>query len=111
MAACGESIYGTTQMDYYPYDIEWGYFTARPGKLYIHIFEEKETAYLLNIANKPIRCYRLRDGMPLTLKERTTGEGDSSWLITLPAKEADEHDQVICVEVEGDQIVFEPIRL
>lgn len=111
MALCGDSIYQTMQMDPYPYDIEWGYFTARSGKLYIHIFEEKESAYLLNIANKPKCCYRLRDKMPLTLKERTTGEGDSSWLITLPPREADEHDQVICVEVEGDRIEFEPIRL
>lgn len=110
MDQCGESIYTTVQMPVYPYDIEWGYFTARANKLYIHVFAEKETAYLLNIANKPTACYRLRDKLPLTLKERTTGEGDSSWLISLPPREADEFDQVICVEVEGETIEFEPIK-
>lgn len=110
MAKNGESIYGTKRMPLYPYDIDWGYFTAKPGKLYIHIFEEMERAYLLNIANKPLSCYRLSDKSPLTLKERVTCEGDSSWLITLPKRECDEYDQVICVEVEGDDIVFEPIR-
>ncbi len=110
MAKNGESIYGTVRMPLYPYDIEWGYFTTKPGKLYIHIFEEMDRAYLLNIANKPLACYRLSDKMPLQLKQRVTCEGDSSWLITLPKRERDEYDQVICVEVEGDEIVCEPIR-
>lgn len=106
----GQSIYGTKRLPIYPYDIDWGYFTAKEGKLFIHVFAEMETAYLLNIVNKPKKCYRLADGLPLELKERTTCEGDSSWLIKLPKREAGEIDQVICVEVEGDAITFEPIR-
>ena len=104
-----QSIYGTKALPLYPYDIEWGYFTAKKGKLFIHIFENKKEAYLLNIANKPLRCYRLSDGLPLILKERTTCEGDSSWLIRLPPREEGEIDQVICVEIEEDDVVFEPI--
>lgn len=106
----GESIYGTRALPLYPYDIDWGYFTSKKGKLYIHVFEDKTEAYLLNIANKPLRCYRLSDGLPLTLKERTTCEGDSSWLIKLPPREAGVIDEVICVEIEGDDVVFEPIK-
>lgn len=107
----GESIYGTKRMNLYPYDIDWGYFTAKPGRLYIHIFDdEMEKAYLLNIANKPLACYRLSDKKPLLLKERTTCEGDSSWLITLPEREPDEIDLVVCVEVAEEEIFFEPIR-
>ncbi len=106
----GDSIYGTKTLPIYPYDIDWGYFTAKKGKLFLHVFENKEQAYLLNIANKPIRCYRLSDGMSLTLKERVTCEGDSSWLIKLPPREADEVDQVICIELAEDDVVFEPIR-
>jgi alpha-L-fucosidase len=106
----GESIYGTQALPVYPYDIDWGYFTAKKGKLFIHIFEDMDRAYLLNIANKPRSCYRLADGMPLTLKERTTCEGDSSWLISLPPRRKDEIDQVVCVEIEENDIVFEPIK-
>ncbi|MGH0054297.1 MAG: alpha-L-fucosidase [Sphaerochaetaceae bacterium] len=106
----GESIYGTRTLPVYPYDIDWGYFTAKKNKLFIHIFETKEQAYLLNIANKPLRCYRLSDGLPLLLTQRTTCEGDSSWLIALPSREADEVDQVICVEFAEDDVIFEPIR-
>jgi len=110
MAVNGESIYGTTPVPLYPYDIDWGYFTAKPGKLYIHIFENMETAYLLNIANKPLKAYRLSDRLPLSLKERTTCEGDSSWLIKLPPRGDTEIDQVICVEIAGGLVEFEPIR-
>ncbi|HCM25525.1 MAG: hypothetical protein A2Z99_01490 [Treponema sp. GWB1_62_6] len=110
MALNGDSIYDTTPVPLYPYDIDWGYFTSKPGKLYIHIFEKMDSAYLLNIANKPLKVYRLSDGMPLSLKERTTCEGDSSWLIKLPARGGSEIDQVICVEIEGESVVFEPIR-
>jgi alpha-L-fucosidase len=110
MAANGESIYGTSPVPLYPYDIDWGYFTCKPGKLYIHVFERKDEVYLLNIANKPRKAYRLSDGAPLPIKERTTCEGDSSWLIKLPARDAAEIDLVICVEIEGDTVAFEPIR-
>jgi alpha-L-fucosidase len=110
MRDCGESIYGTRPVPVYPYDIEGMYFTARPGKLFIHIFEPKERAYLLNIANKPLRCYRLSDKLPLNLIERTTCEGDSSWLISLPPRNPDEIDLVVCVEIAEEQVEFEPIH-
>jgi len=110
MALNGESITGTSPVPLYPYDIDWGYFTGKPGKLYIHIFERMESAYLLNIANKPLKAYRLADRLPLSIKERTTCEGDSSWLIKLPDRGDGEIDQVICVEIEGDAVIFEPIR-
>ena len=110
MALNGESIIGTNPVPLYPYDIDWGYFTSKPGRLFIHIFEKMEIAYLLNIANKPLKAFRLADRLPLTLKERTTCEGDSSWLIKLPERGEKEIDQVICVEIEGDAVIFEPIR-
>ncbi|WP_332446070.1 alpha-L-fucosidase [Sphaerochaeta sp.] len=106
----GQSIYETRALPLYPYDIEWGFFTAKKGRLFIHIFEEMDRAYLLNIANKPLRCYRLSDGLELTLKERTTCEGDSSWLINLPPRQKGEIDQVVCVEIAEDFVVFEPIK-
>lgn len=105
-----QSIHGTKPVPLYPYDVEWAFFTGKSGKLYIHIFEEKETAYLLNIANKPKNCRLLCDNTVLKLKERTTCEGDSSWLITLPPRKEKEIDQVVCVEFEGEDIEFEPIR-
>lgn len=37
-------------------------------------------------------------------------EGDSSWLIKLPKNRDKDIDRVICVEVEGAELEFEPIK-
>jgi len=62
------------------------------------------------LANKPLRCYRLSDKLPLKLIERTTCEGDSSWMISLPPRNPDEIDLVVCVEIAEGQVEFEPIH-
>ncbi len=107
---CGESIYGTRPVPVYPYDIDWGYFTARPGKLYIHVFEDMPDVYLINMGNKPRRAYLLADGRPLMLRERVTCEGDHSWRILWPGEKPRDIDTVICVEIEEDEVFFEPIK-
>lgn len=106
----GESIYGAVPLPVYPYDIDWGYLTAKPYKLYIHVFEEIPDVYLLNIANRPLRATLLSTGEELTLVTRTTCEGDSSWRILWNGEKPADVDCVICVEVEEETIMFEPIR-
>ena len=110
LADNGDSIYGTVKIPLYPYDIDWGYFTFKPGKLFIHVFDDSERIYLLNIHNKPLKAYMLKDKTPLKIIERCTCEGDSSWLIKLSEHNGKDIDRVICVEVEGDKLEFEPIR-
>ncbi|MEG1514169.1 MAG: alpha-L-fucosidase [Clostridia bacterium] len=106
----GESIYGTHPVPAYPYDIDWGYFTARPGKVYIHVFDSIPDIYLINMGNVPKAAYLLADGTPLTLKERITCEGVHSWRILWPnGVQPEAIDTVVCVEVAEDQIWFEPI--
>ena len=106
----GDSIYATVPLPPYPYDIDWGYFTYKSGKLFIHVFEELDRIYLLNIHNKPLKAYILKDKTPLKVIERCTCEGDSSWLIKLPLNADKDIDRVICVEVEGGELEFEPIK-
>ncbi len=106
----GESIYGTRPVPPYPYDIDWGYFTAKPHKLYIHLFEDLPDVYLINMGNKPVSAYLLSDGTPLELRERETCEHVHSWRILLPENRPNQIDTVICVEVEEEQIWFEEIE-
>ena len=106
----GESIYGTRPVPPYPYDIDWGYFTAKPHKLYIHLFEDLPDVYLINMGNKPVSAYLLSDGTPLELRERETCEHVHSWRIFLPENRPSQIDTVICVEVEEEQIWFEEIE-
>ena len=110
LADNGDSIYGTVKIPPYPYDIDWGYFTFKPGKLFIHVFDDSQKIYLLNIYNKPLKAYMLKDKTPLKIIERCTCEGDSSWLIKLGEHDGKDIDRVICVEVEGDKLEFEPIK-
>ena len=110
LADNGDSIYGTVKIPPYPYDIDWGYFTFKPGNLFIHVFDDSQKIYLLNIYNKPLKAYMLKDKTPLKIIERCTCEGDSSWLIKLGEHDGKDIDRVICVEVEGDKLEFEPIK-
>ena len=66
--------------------------------------------FSLNIANTPKRAYILADHTPLQVVTRTTCEGDSSWRIAWPEKRMKQIDTVICVEMEEDEPIFEPIR-
>ncbi len=106
----GESIYGAQPTPMYPYDIDWGYFTCRKGKIYIHVFDDVEDVYILNIANTPLRAYILADHTPLQVITRTTCEGDPSWRIAWPEQRMKQIDTVICVEIAEDAPIFEPIR-
>lgn len=119
MRANGESIYGTSALPVYPYDLGWGYLTGRPGKIYIHVMEEIPLVQLLNIANRPKRAYLLANGQELRFDAHRTCEGDSIWYIWWPegGQEAARRqlgdaglaDVVICVEVEEEEIRFEPL--
>ena len=106
----GESIYGTRPVPTYPYDIEWGYFTAKPGKLFIHVFEDVPEIYLINMGNTPRRAYLLADATPLIVVERETCEHVHSWRIALPEGRPRAIDTVICVEVAEQEIFFEPLE-
>lgn len=105
----GESIYDTQPVPAYPYDMDWGYFTARPGRLYIHVLEKKNEIYLINMGNTPLRAFLLGDGQALPLRQRVTCEGVHSWRIPLPAGLPQALDIVICVEIAEEEVFFEPI--
>lgn len=106
----GESIYGTIPPPLYPYDIEWGLFTYRPGKLYIHVFDRKIMQFtLFNMCNKPNAAYMLKDGSLLSIKIKNFFEGGTCWTIRIPEAAPDEMDRVVCVEIEGS-LKFDPIR-
>jgi alpha-L-fucosidase len=110
MEANGDSIYETVPTALYPYDIDWGYFTSKKGKLFIHVFERKDYIYILNIQSKPLKAFILGDKTPLKVIERKTCEGDSSWRINLPKYSKDIIDLVICVDIDDDYVEFEEIR-
>ena len=109
ISANGESIYGTVPVPAYPYDIGWGYFTAKKRCLYIHVFESPDELYLINMGNRPLKASLLLDGRELALRQRLTCEGVHSWRIILPKDMPRQPDTVIRVDIEEDDVFFEPV--
>jgi len=95
----GESIYGA---DAGPLPkLPWGLCTAKPGKLYLHVFTWPKGDLELPGLNAKVKCaYRLAD------PDRTwlmLGESEGGAItVDLPAKAPDPIDSVIVLEIEGD---------
>ena len=73
LKANGEAVYGTTVS---PYGMPaWGRYTAKPGKVYAHVFDWPKDGKLelLGVKTKPVRAYLLADRKALTVEETATG--------------------------------------
>jgi alpha-L-fucosidase len=95
LAANGESIYGTTASPFKR--LAWGRCTAKPGKLYLHVFEWPSDGKLRVPGLKnPVKSAKLLAGGVLEAKN----DGDDV-LISVPEKAPDPLDTVLVVEIEG----------
>ena len=75
LATNGEAVYGTTASAYgLP---AWGRYTARPGRLYAHVFDWPKDGRLAltGVKQKPLRGLLLAGGKPLTIEQAETGGG------------------------------------
>ena len=93
----GESIYGATASPFKK--PEWGRYTSRSGKIYLHIFAWPNDGQVKVPAfeNKVAKAYLLADPMYGNLEVKSEGE---CVLIKLPARAPDPIDTVVVVEVE-----------
>lgn len=110
VTANGEAIYGTQSVDMYPYDLEWAQLTRKNYKLYVHVFRPQMRLELLNVANKVKRAYLVRDNRELICRARKICEGDSMVEVDLPAELKGQKNYAVCIELEEENPVFEPIR-
>ena len=95
MAANGEAIYGTTAS---PFDKPaWGRYTAKPGRLYAHVFDWPQTGVLqLPAGNQKIaRAYLLADAQKEPLKFEA---GAGTMTIHVPTQAPDNNVSVIAIE-------------
>ena len=99
MKVNGESIYGTTAS---PFGMmPWGRCTAKPGKLYLHIFEWPANGKLeiAGLTNKVEKAYLLADKKAgLAVSQ----ESEENIVITLPEKALDPIDTVVVLEIKGE---------
>jgi alpha-L-fucosidase len=101
LKANGDAIYGTSANPY-PYELPWGVLTAKPGRLFLHVFEwpGKELT-LYGLKSKVKRGYLLAKESPVGIRQQVSA-GLDSLRLQLPAAAPDARDTVIALDIQGD---------
>ena len=101
MKVNSESIYGTTASPLG--EVPWGRCTAKPGKLYLHVFDWPANGKLeiAGLKNKVKKAYLLADKKQAKLHVMCVMRaGNEKVVITVPSKAADPINTVIVLEIE-----------
>ena len=93
-----ESIYGTTASPLG--EVPWGRCTAKPGKLYLHVFDWPANTKLQvpGLKNKVKKAYLLADKKRARLL--VTREDKDKITVTVPAEAPDPVNSVVVLEIE-----------
>ena len=106
----GDGIFATETMDVYPYELDGVEFTCKKKRLYVHVFKPMKRLEILNCANHVTRAYLLRDGRDVSCVSEISCEGDPCVSIEFPREMRNEKNYCICLELEEEKPVFEPLR-
>jgi alpha-L-fucosidase len=100
MEVNGESITGTTASPLGR--VSWGRCTARPGKLYLHVFDWPKDGKLAvaGLKNKVVKAYLLADNNRGSLGVRR--EGESNLVVAVPNQPVDPVNTVVVLEIKGE---------
>lgn len=101
MKVNGESIYGTTASPLGK--LPWGRCTAKPGKLYLHVFSWPKDGKLQvpGLKSKVIKAYLLADEKHAKLPVKSKGKNK---VITVPKKAPDKIDSVVVLEIKENKV-------
>ena len=109
----GESIYGTRAAPSFPYDpSEWGNYTLKPGKLYIHVLNHPRKLRIQGLANRIQKMYWLADPeMSVSWQQSfISSYGQHRFTVDLPDDLPDALDSVLVAELEGDVIQLDSLE-
>ena len=104
-----EAIFRTKRVGIYAYELDWGMLTRKDHKLYVHVFKPRRRVELINIANKITGAYLVADKRKLEFKTSMTCEGNSAIDVELPEDYFDRKYFSVCLEMEEEEPIFEPI--
>ncbi|PYX94720.1 MAG: alpha-L-fucosidase [Acidobacteria bacterium] len=99
----GNALYGTSGGPF-NYDQSWGVISARPGKLYLHVFDwpQKELT-LYGLKNKVQSAYLLAGNKKLKFNQSMDKNVDTNVLrVSLPAAAPDKNDSVVVLNIAGE---------
>ncbi|MBU7320937.1 alpha-L-fucosidase [Paenibacillus oleatilyticus] len=103
----GEAVYGAGASPF-PYEMEWGSVTVKPGRVYLHLTSEnwpQGELSLYGLKNKVNQAYVLSDASrtPLvTAQSYDAGMDHHTLAIRLPDEPANDCMTVIAVDIEGE---------
>ena len=112
LKANGESIYETEPAPDFPYLLNWGGFTAKDNKLYMHIFEWPDSPHEVltyGFKTKVKNAYFLNDTSktPITvLQTYESGRDEYRMRVLLPEKPLDSLDTVVVLELGGKPEIY-----
>jgi alpha-L-fucosidase len=110
MAVNGDSIYATSPVPVFPYEMDWGFFTRKPGKLFMHVFDWRESIDIHCLANHITKVYLLATGEQVEYTRRYIPSLQQHRLqFMLPKSRPDVMDSVICIETEEDGVLLESL--
>ncbi|CAH8712679.1 alpha-L-fucosidase [Paenibacillus thiaminolyticus] len=100
-----EAIYGTAASPF-PYEFDWGAVTAKPGRLFLHVFNDKWPRghlKLQGMRSRVLKAYLLADPLKRVLPLTHTYHGGTerhTLSVSLPDTAPDQSVSVIVLEVE-----------
>jgi len=109
MKVNGEAIYGT-QASPFPYELEWGRITQKPGKLYLLITHWPRRQLVLHGLRNTVKAARLLGGTKRKLpveQHHDTNLDHHVVDVELPARRPDRHVSVVVLDIVGDADVDE----
>ncbi|PYI51521.1 alpha-L-fucosidase [Paenibacillus flagellatus] len=103
----GEAIYGTGESPF-PYELEWGAVTVKPGVVYLHVYNgnwPNGELVLNGLKNNVRKAYALADPerRPLDVRQEYRAETDHHTMaVRVPEHAPDDYVSVIALEIEGE---------
>ena len=105
-----ESIYATSPVPVFPFDMDGIMFTHRPQRLYMHLFDWPEKVNIMCLANKLKDVYILATGDKIPVNRQYIPALKQHRLtFQLPQIRPDPIDSVICIETEEDEVLLDSL--
>lgn len=108
--ANADAIFGTRALPFYPYELDGIQMTGKPHKLFIHVFKPAKRLELLNCSCHPVKAYVVDNARELEVKATVSCEGDSAVTVEIPMDMRKRNYYCVCIEMEEEVPVFEPLR-
>lgn len=107
----GDSIYATQPVPVFPYEQNWGMFTYKPGRLFMHVFHWRESILIHCLANELSRAFVLRTGQDVPIsRQYIPSLKQHRVTLHLPAEPPDEINSVLCLELKEDRIRLDSLE-